>query len=234
MTSSERIIIAAPSEQKTMALLFDKVWFPRTAGLEKPDHCYSEYYLVPPSKEIMFFTEKEILEYQNFILSVGSVGKGEWRCGEEYFLFLNKNLRVLANLYRSLGYEVFHTYRFYELWNLRERNAESSNLLYEVAIDKIAIIDESRLSWDQVMEFREDNDSIKKLRNFKLWVEEAISVASKEQASDLLEQKLEDYRLGNKKAWNYYGSWSDETSPRLPYDSIWSSCWNWPSVCRQQ
>lgn len=63
-----------------------------------------------------------------------------------------------------------------------------------IAIDNIPVPDETT-SWEKVWEFRSDKDSVGKLANFRVWVNELTrSNLPSNEIRDLLESKLADYR----------------------------------------
>ena len=77
-----------------------------------------------------------------------------------------------------------------------------------ITLAGLKLVDTSRTSWDQIFEFRQDNEAKKKLRNLRLFLH--TNYAGKENAfiEDDLHKRLEDYQ----KACN---KWSFETTTSL-------------------
>jgi hypothetical protein len=70
---------------------------------------------------------------------------------------------------------------------------------YCSVIENIPDIIEDETSWEQILEFRKDRESIKKYRSFHLWLSDCIKDGNVNNLSDLLSKKLEDYEWALKK-----------------------------------
>ncbi len=73
------------------------------------------------------------------------------------------------------------------------------DLAYEAVIDQIPVALEDELTWRQVLEFKQDKESVRKYRDLHLWIEQVLSSQSDQQRVDVIGQKLEDYRWALRK-----------------------------------
>jgi hypothetical protein len=60
-------------------------------------------------------------------------------------------------------------------------------------------IDEIETSWDQIAEFHDDKDAVRKYRALRLWLTDALNARSVSEAQDIIEKKIEDYESVLKK-----------------------------------
>jgi hypothetical protein len=68
-----------------------------------------------------------------------------------------------------------------------------------LSLDSIPLIDPSNASWEQIMEFRYDDDSVNKLRNLRLYIFENYLGKPQAYIQDQLSKKLDDYEYASKK-----------------------------------
>lgn len=76
---------------------------------------------------------------------------------------------------------------FYQVSN------ESCLNCLELEIIGSGIIDGSKLEWDHVLDIRHDKESMKKLRNFRLFIDGDLKDKPSEYIHDRLDQKMEEY-----------------------------------------
>jgi hypothetical protein len=69
---------------------------------------------------------------------------------------------------------------------------------YQAVLGNIPVVIEDQLSWDQVLAFRQDPEARRKFRDLHVWID-SLSVESERQATDLIAQKIDDYRYAIKK-----------------------------------
>jgi hypothetical protein len=69
---------------------------------------------------------------------------------------------------------------------------------YQAVLGNIPVVLEEQLSWEQVLAFREDSEAKRKFRDLHLWIG-GLNVESERQATDLIAQKIDDYRYAIKK-----------------------------------
>ncbi|MCH5315474.1 MAG: hypothetical protein J1E81_06140 [Eubacterium sp.] len=70
---------------------------------------------------------------------------------------------------------------------------------YEVTIKNVPMIVEESLSWKQVLEIRKDKKSLRKLRNFRAWVNSTLCEKSNREIEEQLNQMVEEYKAAIKK-----------------------------------
>lgn len=63
----------------------------------------------------------------------------------------------------------------------------------DIAISGLKVVDADSLSWKQILEFRKDKESQRKLRNYKLFLSDNYEEKSKQYIEDSLSTKIEEY-----------------------------------------
>jgi hypothetical protein len=76
---------------------------------------------------------------------------------------------------------------------------EGSDSAYHAVLNNVPAVVESSLSWDEVLEFRRDPEARRKYRDLHLWLNDALKATSEQHASDIIAQKLDDYRWAIRK-----------------------------------
>ena len=74
----------------------------------------------------------------------------------------------------------------------------SENVI-EMVIKSIPIAVEDHLSWDQVLDFRQDDESKLKMRRFLSWASDEMKGKSKDEVQESIGTALDDYRFALKK-----------------------------------
>jgi hypothetical protein len=69
---------------------------------------------------------------------------------------------------------------------------------YQAVLGNIPVVLEEQLSWEQVLAFRQDPEAKRKFRDLHVWIT-SLNVESERQATDLIAQKIDDYRYAIKK-----------------------------------
>lgn len=64
---------------------------------------------------------------------------------------------------------------------------------YEGALREISIVDDTKLSWEQIIEFRRDKESVRKYRELRLWLQSGLKANSVTEAADIIGTKLAAY-----------------------------------------
>ena len=72
-------------------------------------------------------------------------------------------------------------------------------IAYEGALNNIPIVSAGNMSWDHVIEFKNDPEAARKYRDLRLWLRSGLNAQSVEHATDIIAQKIEDYRWAIKK-----------------------------------
>lgn len=104
----------------------------------------------------------------------------------------SENLRQRAALVRKLtGAKVVPIFGTTAEQNLAFQKGNRSVVVG--MLTNIAIVDEQRTSFSQVLEFRRDADATKKYRRLLRWLDKDMVGKSEAEVSDTVAQKLEDY-----------------------------------------
>ena len=69
---------------------------------------------------------------------------------------------------------------------------------YQPIMNNLPIVSD-KTSWKQILQFREDKNSVLKFRSLKKWFEESLAAKSESQATDIISKKIEDYEWAIKK-----------------------------------
>jgi|SRR5215213_1230895 len=67
------------------------------------------------------------------------------------------------------------------------------------AISNVAMVDETSLTWKQIIEFRKDIETRKKYRRFVRWIDTELKEKGPEEMEDLIAIRLDDYQWALKK-----------------------------------
>jgi hypothetical protein len=70
---------------------------------------------------------------------------------------------------------------------------------YEGALNNLPLVSAKGVSWDQVIDFRKDPEAVRKYRDLRLWLREGLNAQTVEHATDIIGQKIENYRWAIKK-----------------------------------
>lgn len=82
----------------------------------------------------------------------------------------------------------------------KSKNGEyTDSEVYEITIKSIPMAIEEKLTWQQVLDFREDLAEIEKLRRFRQWANISLTNKNTSQIQDELSQQLEEYEYALKK-----------------------------------
>jgi hypothetical protein len=79
-----------------------------------------------------------------------------------------------------------------------ERFSKGETVAHQGALNNIPIV-EAGIGWDEVIAFREDRDSVAKYRDLRLWLKDGLGAQSEQHATDLIAQRIEDYRWAIRK-----------------------------------
>ncbi len=73
------------------------------------------------------------------------------------------------------------------------------NMAYQAAINNLPLVTDDSLAWDEILEFRKDQEAIRKFREFRLWLSDGFKAKTLNQAQYLIAKRLEDYEWAIKK-----------------------------------
>jgi len=78
--------------------------------------------------------------------------------------------------------------------------SQGEKIAYDAALNNIPVFDDRIcVSWDQIVEFRNDVESKRKYRDLRVWLHEGLKTDSVAHATDIIAQKIEDYAWALKK-----------------------------------
>jgi hypothetical protein len=97
----------------------------------------------------------------------------------------------LARIYREAGIMAECTYGAAGLYFRRFTEGEVT--AYEGALNNITIVNGDAISWDQIIEFRKDPESVRKYRDLRLWLRSGLQAESVGHETDIIGQKIDDY-----------------------------------------
>jgi hypothetical protein len=181
---------------KIAALAFDRVY---RIPILKPETVPEEigfYCATPPemglwAAGLATLAAKEAAEQAG--IDLGAAPSGPGNAAEEA-----KNLRFLCSQFsRDLG--VVPTLFYHAQGACRREFPPGSRQVLAAAISEIAMVDESQLSWSQVLEFRRDTEARTKYRRVVRWIDDELGAASPEKVLDLIALRLDDYTWALKK-----------------------------------
>jgi hypothetical protein len=180
-------------KKKTCALFFDRVWHPPAVGP------------APPS-EISVYGATEA-EVWSVLVALG-LQQLDWSRVRKVI----KNDAAIAALYKvdtetaknlsdillvSHGVRAVPVYESNDAWS-RDYSAGDNEVLI-AAIENLGIVDEERLDWQQIMDFREDPEAKAKLRRMRNWLDTDLVGRPASYIADALGARLDDYEWALRK-----------------------------------
>jgi len=118
----------------------------------------------------------------------------------------------LENRYRSNG--IMGVWCASEKGLFLKRFSQGEKNAFQGALNNLPIV-RPDVSWDHVRAFREDPDSIRKYRDLRLWLSDIINATSERHATDIIAQRIEDYR------------WSIRKHGLETVTGAFASLWDW-------
>lgn len=186
----ERCAYVQPFSQKRAALLFDRIYTRVSFFGEIPDELLFEV----PNAYLHFETVYN--EWSRDFLDTVSQSNGLTE-DDVKNLMSEFDVRLHVDSFRRCGYNVTPVYdrqsRFFADF------PSGPALVYQAAIQNLPEIIENKVSWAQLIEFREDRDALRKYRALRLWLEDSVRVGTVEKAKELIAKKIDDYEWALKK-----------------------------------
>lgn len=196
---------------KTTSLFYDKIWIPSSlihSGIDGNKYDYIPYEIrIQEDKEALIYKEGPHKSYIHFVME----NRGCMTAAGAYRMSRNRNIAILiAVMFFKKYYKINMTPFFFEYTDLEKTlfniTDEEDNSKYNDKIDVIrfttnnmATIIEESLSWEQVLEFRNDELSRKKLNKFRNWGNYNLKGKSIAEISEILNQSYSDYCYALKK-----------------------------------
>lgn len=209
--SDDKIAIGVVNP-KTTSLFYDKIWVP--ASLIYSNIWMNEYKQIPYEVRIIEDIEAEIFKegpYSNYFYA-SMRNKGGDTIEDTYKYTRNRNEAILiaTQRFKTLyGIDVtpfFFDYTDFEKSFLKLNDTEGkaeywikNRDIIKITVDKIASIVEKSLSWEQVLEFKRDKNSVQKLRRFRNWCTYDLKDKSINEVVEILNQSYDDYCFTLKK-----------------------------------
>ncbi len=214
---NETVVIA--SKPKTAALYYDKVWGPS----------HKAFYVknVLPPEEVLFFGATKIEEYllammdkaqnddnepflPNSSLTNAEFGEifgdiidtpkntKEEHIKQIFYRIINALMRAIANSITE-KYEIPVATLFPENESQNLSYQEGNKEIISLSMENLKIVDEEKLTWEQVLELRNDKQSKDKYKRFIHWLDKEMIGKSQSFIEDDISIKLEDYEGALKK-----------------------------------
>ncbi len=106
--------------------------------------------------------------------------------------------RVLAMEHKAQhGMSVVPVYHSRNTETLLYRPGKTSVLI--ATLENLEVVDENELEWEQVLEFKKDSETLRKYKRLIHWLDRDLVGKSVEQITEIMEEKLEDYRSALKR-----------------------------------
>jgi len=208
--SGETCAISDPENWKRDALLFDKIY------VSHLDNIYNYGPDIPNDPNIPIDIT---FRYESYELNIGrkkiETDKWVYECVkggasgalgsyEESHYGSNDPDEISVNLKRQLadacnkhGWDTTPIYNSIPL--LYAEFSEGQKIAYDAAINNLPTINNERVSWAQIIEFRTDKNSVRKYRDLRLWLLHGLKAESVHHATDIIAKKIEDYIWAIKK-----------------------------------
>lgn len=150
--------------------------------------------------------EKAVFTFSNdgysIALQLGQSWFAEWRKvpamtilpDHEDVKFLHRNMEVFfASKYIGKEFDVASVPIFTKKDEIVHLGSTSKTDIFELNIYNLNFIDASKTEWNQVIEFRKDEDSVRQLRNLKLFYYDNYSDKCTNYIKDSIDQKIDLY-----------------------------------------
>lgn len=199
---------------KTTSLFYDKIWIPDSL---KEDELYQfEYGIIPNDVRIMGARDVEEQLYYGNSYGTYSIANN---LNQPYRIKNYPYVKYITSSHRNMAI-LIATRRFKEIYGLDvapfffeytdfEQAFDSVvnigfidfeglvNKKYldviKFTVDNISKVVEDKLTWEQVLDFRHDKDSVKKLRKFKHWCIYDLKGKTANEVSEILNESYEEY-----------------------------------------
>ena len=183
------------ADWKRDALLFDRVYAPCLDPDNPPD--------IPP--KLSFGSAAVEGEMQSYDWTMGHMMAQAFPgMSTEEAAALDPNLPEMFDfdLRLSLAYSrvgIMGEWTYSSAGPYFRRFVAGEAIAYEGALNNIPIVSAGNMSWDHVIEFKNDPEAARKYRDLRLWLRSGLNAQSVEHATDIIAQKIEDYRWAIKK-----------------------------------
>jgi hypothetical protein len=112
--------------------------------------------------------------------------------------FRNQALKEVAEIYHKEGIELIPILltpnEFDILFGTTQEGSSQTSRSLEICMDFIPVIDEGKLAWEQVIEFRQDKEARQKLLRLRRWFNLELANMSENRIKDTISKRLDDYK----------------------------------------
>lgn len=219
--------VAIARKYKTAALIYDRIWGIATDDIPESIRCFgetkaeSQFAAIEKHGEVVLEWLSEILhsgkemtqaavdELTRKVPRLKAIRSLEIL--RNWFNELTKTSgkkqadAFLSELYRTIARSLSTTYEIpvaviYDTKSQRDRQYKAGDRAVVVAtLCNFGIVEEEGLSWEQVIEFREDEENRRKYRRFLHWLDKEMVGKSADFIEDEIALRLEDYERALKK-----------------------------------
>lgn len=102
-----------------------------------------------------------------------------------------------SNVYNKLGISVIPTYADDDSFAIDF--LDGNDVAYQAVINNVPVISEVKTTWEQIIEFRSDKETLRKYRDLRIWLKDGLNTDDVQQATDIIGQKLDNYEWALKK-----------------------------------
>lgn len=195
--------ICVPSIRKRAALLYDRVYV--APDVEEPDSDDP----IPPqltigSRQITSAVVHRLIQ----LVARTSQNKGPdgWTpSGNEKqdteFIrrwVYEEAMQPIITTYKSKGTNLIPGYPVHPIYET-QHSQTGDGFALEAVLSHIPVIDQAQISWEQIIDFRQDKETIRKYREFRMWLRDSLTASSPSEATELINKKLESYEWAMRK-----------------------------------
>ena len=174
---------------KRAALLFDRIYY----SWGSDDIPSALLFAVPDAHHHMEAVTDEFVERFREKSASGRMYTAE----EVSDLLTELDARLFVDSFRRCGYVVTPVYgrqmQFFVDY------PKGPMVAYQAALQNLPDVIEEQVSWDQIVEFRKDEQALLKYRRLRCWLEACVKAESITHAEDILCKRIEDYEWALRK-----------------------------------
>ncbi len=178
----ETCTVAPYGTRKRAALLFDRIWIGRTSsplGIEPPPELTFGVHSI----------DEEISQITGSLFGQDQTGKLLSGTTEQLQSVVERAV-VLA--YQNAGVTIIPSFADNKDFSTQYGKGEA--IAYQAILANLPVVNEDHLDWEQILQFRRDKESVRKYRDLRLWLQHSLNAESEQHATDLISQKIDDYR----------------------------------------
>jgi hypothetical protein len=199
---SKSVVAVSTVDHKQAALYFDRIlpctYYDEVPDSGKLDWRFLEHTYIKYADEYETEGESEFEEFAGLIKSGLWDHDTLWVANDCTFSAFDA-LGRMAMPAVPLFYPGDPWQDFRRLFERRQFKESLKFETVEVKLMNMGIVDTSNVTWEQIVEIKQDESAVKKLRNFRLFAYENFNGKSMSYISDRIDQKMDEYELACKK-----------------------------------